>query len=91
MKTAGYAYEETKKRQVMLSFLSRELLFGNFLLDITFHVELHTLADTYLTDLLAVKLKTIKQPCKISVPGIIDIDVSFVDLAKINKHLRTIM
>jgi len=89
MKTAAYTYEETRKRQVMLSHLNRELLFGNFLLDITFHVELHTLADTYLKDLLSSKLSGFKVPGKISDPNIADIVVAFVDIKKINKHLQS--
>lgn len=87
-KTSDYAYRETKKRQVMISHLNKELLAGCFLLDITFHVELESLPDTYLRDLLVDKLPTIKSPHKIVEKDVVEIDISFVDVMSINKYLK---
>ncbi|TBO44470.1 hypothetical protein [Pedobacter kyonggii] len=86
-KTSEYAYRETKKRQVMISYISKELLIHNLLLDIVFHVELESLSDTYLRDLLIEKIPTISNPGRISDEGKVDIDISFVDIKGINEHL----
>jgi hypothetical protein len=87
-KTSDYTYRETKKRQVMISYLNKKLLIKNILLDIIFHVELESLDDTYLRDLLYDKLESVKKTCKITDAGIVDIDVSFVDINGINGHLK---
>ncbi len=87
MKTSDYTYRETKKRQIMISYLSKELLRGNILLDIVFHVELESLPDTYLRDLLRDKLP-FQKPCRVSEKNIVDIDVSFVDVKGINQYLE---
>lgn len=87
-KTSDYAYRETKKRQIMASYISKELLFHNLLLDIVFHVELESLEDTYLRDFLIEKIPTISKPGKISDEGKVEINISFVDIKGINDHLR---
>jgi hypothetical protein len=87
-KTSDYTYRETRKRQLLISYLNRQLLANNILLDIIFHVELESLADTYLRDLLIKKLDKITEPCKISVEGVVDIEVSLIDINYINEHLK---
>tara|TARA_R110000850_G_scaffold50499_4_gene123844 strand:- start:8013 stop:9389 length:1377 start_codon:yes stop_codon:yes gene_type:complete len=88
MKTADYTYRETMKRQVMISHLNKDLMKSNLLLDIVFHVELETLPDTYLKDLLMDRIPEIKESIKITDKDIVDIDVSFVDINGINEHLK---
>lgn len=86
-KTADYTYRETAKRQKMVSCISKNLIEKNILLDIVFHVELEKLPDTYLKDLLA---DTIKNPVagRIISNEQIDVDLSFVDISAIKKHLK---
>lgn len=88
MKTADYTYRETKKRQVMISQISRLLLQHNVLLDIKFHVELVSLPDTYLFDLLNEVIPITKIPCKIISNETVDIELSFVDIDYIQDHLK---
>ncbi|WP_293303143.1 hypothetical protein [Pedobacter sp. UBA4863] len=88
MKTADYTYRETKKRQIMISQISKLLLQFNILLDITFHVELVSLPDTYLFDILNEIIPKTKTPCKIISNEFIDIDLSFVDIDFIQNHLK---
>lgn len=87
MKTADYAYRETKKRQLMVSQISRILLQYNVLLDITFHVELLSLPDSYLLDLLGEVIPRTKVSGKIISNPMIDVDLSFVDIEGIQRHL----
>jgi hypothetical protein len=87
-KTSEYAYRETAKRQRMISYISRELLERNILLDITFHVELESLPDTFLKDLLEHKLK-LAITGKIVANAQVDINLAFVDIATIKKHLES--
>jgi hypothetical protein len=87
-KTSDYTYRETKKRQIMISYLNKKLLISNILLDIVFHVELESLNDTYLRDLLFDKIEFVKKPCKITDKGIVDIEISFVDINGINAYLK---
>lgn len=91
MKTADYTYRETKKRQVMISQISKVLLQYNILLDIKFHVELVSLPDNYLFDLLNEVIPIAKTPCKIVSNEVIDIQLSFVDIDYIQDHLRKYM
>jgi hypothetical protein len=86
-KTSDYSYRETEKRQKMISYIGETLIKHNIILDIVFHVELEKLPDTYLRDLLAVKLK-LAISGKLVSNEIVDIDVSFVDLSSIKMHLR---
>ena len=85
-KTSDYTYRETTKRQKMVSYISRTLLENNILLDIVFHVEIETLPDTFLRDLLEEKLKFAKAG-KIVSNNEVDIDFAFVDIASIKNHL----
>jgi hypothetical protein len=86
-KTADYTYRETLKRRKMISLISMELIKRNILLDIKFHVELESLPDTYLKDLL-------EQELSLAIPGKIvsnekaDIDLSFIDISGIRDHLK---
>ena len=86
-KTSDYTYRETAKRQKMISYISRDLIQRNILLDIVFHVELETLPDTFLKDLLGHKL-SLAIPGKIVSNDQVDIDLSFVDVAAVRRHLE---
>lgn len=88
MKTADYTYSETEKRQIMISKISSLLLKYNILLDIKFHVELIYLPDAYLLDLLNEVIPKTKTPCKIISNDKIDIELSFVDIDRIQNHLK---
>lgn len=88
MKTADYTYKETKKRQIMISQISKLLLEFNILLDITFHVELVSLPDTYLFELLNEIIPITKIPCTIVSNEAVDIKLSFVDIDFIQEHLK---
>lgn len=86
-KTADYTRKETLKRQKMISYIGSALLQNNILLDITFHVELETLPDTFLKDLLQNKL-TSATPGKVVSDKNVDIELSFIDIQAINKYLQ---
>lgn len=86
-KTSVYAYKETEKRQKMVSYISKTLLERNILLDIIFHVELETLPDTFLKDLLDKKLKVVNSGSIISNEKV-EIDLSFVEISLIKEHLK---
>lgn len=86
-KTSEYAIKEREKWQKMISFLSQPLIEHNMLLDVTFHVELTTLPDTFLKELLYSKLHFIVQPGKVISNEEVDIDVSFVDINAIKNHM----
>lgn len=86
-KTADYTYRETAKRRKMISQIGIELLKRNILLDITFHVEIETLPDTFLKDLLERKLP-MALPGKVVSNEQVDIDLTFVDIAAIKQHLE---
>lgn len=87
-KTSDYTYRETAKRQKMVSYISKILMTKSLLLDIVFHVELESLPDTYLFDLLVDKLKS-PIAGKIISNHEVDITLSFVDITQIIKHLKT--
>lgn len=88
-KSSDYTYRETKKRQVLISGLSKMLLQYNVLLDITFHVELVSLPDTYLRDVLENIIPKTKTPGRIVSNFEVDIDMTFVDISSIQEHLKT--
>ncbi|MEZ7507218.1 hypothetical protein [Flavobacterium sp. Arc2] len=85
-KTADYTYRETYKRQKMVSYISNYLIKKNILLDIIFHVELESLPDTFLKEILDQK---IQNPVigKIVSNAQVDIWLDFVDITEIKKHL----
>lgn len=87
-KTATYAYAETAKRQIMISHISKLLVQHNILLDIKFHVELVSLPDTYLKDLIEDVIPKVKNAGKLISNNVVDIDVSFVDVKAIQKYLE---
>lgn len=87
MKTGEYTYKESKKRQILISQVSKMLTHYNVLLDIVFHVELTTLPDSYLHDILKDVIPTAKKPGRIVSNEKADIDISFVDISAIEKHL----
>lgn len=85
-KTSDYTYRETVKRQKMVSHIAKILLEHNILLDIVFHVEVESLPDTYLRDILAQKLK-LAIPGRIISNNEVDVVMTYVDLPAINRHL----
>lgn len=87
-KTANYTYRETEKRQKMVSQVCDLLMRYDVLLNITFHVELLSLPETYLKDLLTDIIPQIKIPGKLIQNDEIDIDISFVDYNRINSYLK---
>lgn len=87
-KTADYTYRETKKRQIMVSAISRLLMQHNILLDIVFHQELEKLPDTFLFDLLKDIIPTVKKPGTIVSNEIVEIKLSFIDMQSIQNHLK---
>lgn len=87
-KTSDYGYRETAKRQKMISYISNILIEKNILLDIVFHVELESLPDNYLYNILKNKLFS-ASPGKIISNEEIDIDLTFINIARIKKHLQT--
>lgn len=87
-KTADYTYRETAKRRKMISYISFELLKQNILLDIVFHVELETLPDSFLKDLLERTFTQRVNPGRIVSNGQVDIDLAFVDMPAIKQHLE---
>ena len=86
-KTSQYTYKETHKRQKMITYLGDSLLRLNLLLEITFHVELEKLPDTYLRDLLENKL-ALAIPGKIVSDDTVDITLNYVDISAIRAHLE---
>lgn len=86
-KTSEYALKERAKWQKMISYLSQPLIEHNMLLDVVFHVELATLPDTYLKELLYSKLRLIVQPGKVVSNEQVDINVSFVNIRAIKNHM----
>lgn len=86
-KTADYTYRETYKRQKMVSHISKSLIEKNILLDIVFHVELESLSDTFLKDILEQK---IQNPIagKIVSNSQVDIWLDFVKIKEIKEHLK---
>jgi hypothetical protein len=87
-KSSDYTYRETKKRQVLISGISKMLVQYNVLLDITFHVELVSLPDTYLRDVLENIIPKTKTPGRIVSNFEVDIDMTFVDIFSIQEHLK---
>ena len=72
----------------MISAISQLLLQFNILLDITFHVELSTLPDNYLYELLKDIIPNTKTPCTIISNETVDIELSFIDIKSIQNHLK---
>jgi hypothetical protein len=88
-KTADYTYRETAKRQIMVSHVGELLIQYNALLDIRFHVELESLSDTYLRDILQDILPKTKTAGTIVSNDKLDINLSFVNIEAIQKYLET--
>lgn len=88
-KTSDYTYRETLKRQILVSHISKILLQQNVLLDITFHVELTSLPDTYLRDILKDVIPQTKNQGRLISNNEMDVDISFVDISTIQNHLKS--
>lgn len=86
-KTSDYAYRETQKRQILISHASEILLRYNLLLNITFHVELSSLSDTYLRDLLSRLIPNLKDEGRLISNEKVDIHLAFVDIVAVKRHL----
>lgn len=87
-KTADYTYRETQKRLMLINEIKELLLDNNILLDITFHVELKSLPDNYLKDLLVNIITGIDDSGSVISNTEVDIKISKIDTIKINKHLE---
>ena len=87
-KTSDYTYRETAKRQIMISHISNILMQHNVLLDIKFHVELVSLPDTYLKEMLETIIPIAKNPGKLLSTKEMDVDISFVNIKRIRRHLQ---
>lgn len=85
-KTSDYTYRETNKRQKMVSYIAETLIAKNILLDIVFHVELETLPDTFLKELLEEKLKS-PVVGKIISNQEVDINLSLINIPEIKNYL----
>lgn len=88
-KTGEYAYKETAKRQIMISHISELLIQYNVLLDIKFHVELISLPDRYLKDILTDIIPVTKKVGTIISNDTLDVELSFVDINYIQEYLKT--
>lgn len=87
-KTADYTYQETQKRLTLINEIKELLLDNNILLDITFHVELKSLPNNYLKDLLANIISKIDDSGYVISNAEVDIKIYKIDIAKINRHLE---
>ncbi len=85
--SSTYAIHERDKWLKMLTFIKDDLMPRNLLLDVIFHVELHTLDDTFLREQLSGKLPLIVKPGCIISNETWTVNVSFVDIDAINRHL----
>ncbi|GAB5527489.1 MAG: hypothetical protein Roseis2KO_53610 [Roseivirga sp.] len=85
-KTSRYTYEETQKRQKMVSHIGQTLIDNNILLDVNFHVELTKLPDTFLRDQIESKIN-LAIPGRILSNEFVDIDLSHVDMDRVRNHL----
>lgn len=88
-KDSQYTRKERAKWRSMWSQLSDSLVRGghSVVLDIHFHVELHSLPDDYLASQLPGKLKLVQQPSHIVSNETMDVVASPVDYAAANRHL----
>ena len=89
--SSDYSKREREKWLRMVSFISPTLIEHNFLLDITFHVELLSLPDTFLFDQLNSKLSLVTHEVKVCSNEIWDVQVSFVNMFRIHQHLEKFM
>lgn len=87
-KTADYTHNETQKRLSLINEVKDLLLENNILLDITFHVELKSLSQTYLKDLLIDIIPMMDSEITIVSNAEVDIKISKIDTVKINRHLE---
>jgi hypothetical protein len=86
-KTSDYTYRESAKRSKMISHVSEILSKNNLLLDATFHVELESLPDTFLRDLI-VSILPIEKFGKIVSDKNIALEVTLIDVSSINNYLK---
>lgn len=86
-KSGSYFYEETVLRQKMVHHIIPFVLAHNYLLEITFHVELKTLPETYLIDLFRLENSKIKEKNWRLSNEKIEIIASTFDLKMINAQL----
>lgn len=87
-KSSTYSVKERDKWLSMLTLIKDDLVKYNFILDVTFHVELHTIKDDYLKDILSGKLQFITMPTVVISNEVCDIHISNVNLKEINNHLE---
>lgn len=87
-KSSDYTYKETAKRQILVSHISTILLHHNILLDITFHVELVSLRDTYLLDILKDLIDKKTKSGRLISNKEVEINLSYIDIPAIQNHLK---
>lgn len=86
-KSGAYFYEENKIRQKMVLHVAPFLLTNCLLMEVTFHVELKSLSETYLLDLFRSEQSKIRGENWTISNEKLDIKASKIDLAMINHHL----
>lgn len=86
-KSGSYFYEESKIRQKMVHHIAPFLLMNNFLLEITFHVELKSLPETYILELFRLEYSKMRDENWTISNDRIDIVASKIDVTAINHHL----
>lgn len=88
-KSGKYSEDEREHWLRMWGNLSKYLASERLsvVLDIVFHVELHTLPETFLFDQLRDKLRFIQPPCHIISNAELDVRVERVDYQRANAHL----
>lgn len=88
-KTSDYTYRESAKRQSMVSPLGKILIARNIILDVTFHVEIFDLPDTYLRDLIEDKIRNMSSPGLLVSNDIVEVKMDFVDIPKIRDYFKS--
>ena len=86
-KSSDYSLRERLKWQNIISQINKQLLKHNMLLEVVFHIELTSLPDTYLKDLLYAKIPLIVKEGKVLSTNEVDVSVSFINIDSINKHV----
>lgn len=87
---SGYSQKERDKWLRMWSRLKTCLVQNRypFILDITFHVELHTLDDNFVLMQLENKLRFVTGECQLISNSTWDVSVKIVDFDRIRSHLE---
>jgi len=84
---SAYSIKEQNAWLAILSHVTQFLLMHNLILEVTFHKEIHTLAETILLDLLLVRPEAANGNMKIS-NAEYTLKISKINIVQINKHLE---